>query len=358
MYISRHSSKSYFARFLSSSQATAVMRCELYDPLFSLWLRDLKDLPQDNINVILPLWYCDDSMTMWYSIQYNFPKIFHVFILISQNYIIKILRRKYYRRSNIYRIRIAMNISRIKLIAKNFLVVKLWHLLISRHFVNHAQQKLYGTQFVRQVSQYYNGWNYRVACQTNDHVPWNEIRFRLRVAPRRFNENVILPCCRITAKIDDDMIRYYVDEDLFLLEVSHSRINPDSERNNPGSPGDPGDPGDPPAGYDVTLIELPSSPPHLPHSPLANSTHAHVHVHDNSNTWIRTDKKCLCKCATQAWRGLVHSGWRISNILRWIMTIAESSSEFSRATLKILVWFSRWRARQERSSREIQGATC
>lgn len=82
------------------------------------------------------------------------------------------------------------------------------------------------------------------------------------------------------------MIRYYVDEDLFLLEVSHSRINPDNERNpnNPGSPGDPSDPGDSPAGYDVTLIELPSSPPHLPHSPLANSTHAHVHVHDNSNT--------------------------------------------------------------------------
>ncbi|XP_036148573.1 protein grainyhead isoform X2 [Monomorium pharaonis] len=88
----------------------------------------------------------------------------------------------------------------------------------------------------------------------------------------------------ITAKIDDDMIRYYVDEDLFLLEVSHSRINPEpgSERNNPDSP-DPGDPGDHSVGYDVTLIELPS-PPHLPHSPLANSTHGHVHVHDNSNT--------------------------------------------------------------------------
>jgi len=102
---------------------------------------------------------------------------------------------------------------------------------------------------------------------------------------------VTLPCCRITAKIDDDMIRYYVDEDLFLLEVSHSRINPadpsaDRNPNNPGSPGDPGDPGDPPttAGYDVTLIELPSSPPHLPHSPLANSTHSHAHVHDNGNT--------------------------------------------------------------------------
>lgn len=123
----------------------------------------------------------------------------------------------------------------------------------------------------------------------NDYVLRDEIRrFRSRVAPRRFNENVILPCYRITAKIDDDMIRYYVDEDLFLLEVSHSRINPEpgSERNpnNPGSPGDPGDPGDPPAGYDVTLIELPSSHSHLPHSPLANSTHTHVHVHDNSNT--------------------------------------------------------------------------
>lgn len=105
----------------------------------------------------------------------------------------------------------------------------------------------------------------------------------------RINECVTLPCYRITAKIDDEMIRYYVDEDLFLLEVSHSRINPadpsaDRNPNNPGSPGDPGDPGDPPAGYDVTLIELPSSPPHLPHSPLANSTHSHAHVHDNGNT--------------------------------------------------------------------------
>lgn len=82
------------------------------------------------------------------------------------------------------------------------------------------------------------------------------------------------------------MIRYYVDEDMFLLEVSHSRINsdPNVDRNpnNPGSPGDPSDPGDPPstAAYDVTLIEL----PRLAHSPLPNSTHAHTHVHDNSNT--------------------------------------------------------------------------
>lgn len=96
-------------------------------------------------------------------------------------------------------------------------------------------------------------------------------------------------CYRITAKIDDDMIRYYVDEDLFLLEVSHSRLNsdPSNDRNpNPGSPSDPNDSGDSPstAAYDVTLIELPSSPANLPHSPLANSTHAHTHVHDNVNT--------------------------------------------------------------------------
>lgn len=86
------------------------------------------------------------------------------------------------------------------------------------------------------------------------------------------------------------MIRYYVDEDLFLLEVSHSRVNPDpsNERNpnNPGSPGDPGDPGDSPAtaGYDVTLIELPSSSAHIAHSPLTNSTHGHAHVHETGNT--------------------------------------------------------------------------
>lgn len=91
------------------------------------------------------------------------------------------------------------------------------------------------------------------------------------------------------------MIRYYVDEDLFLLEVSHSRINsdPSNDRNNPGSPGDPSDPGDPPAtaGYDVTLIELP--PSHLPHSPLTNSAHAHTHVHDNGNTWTRREQREL-----------------------------------------------------------------
>ncbi|XP_011067345.1 PREDICTED: protein grainyhead isoform X1 [Acromyrmex echinatior] len=116
----------------------------------------------------------------------------------------------------------------------------------------------------------------------------NAIESKYKIASSSINNLYRKNTKGITAKIDDDMIRYYVDEDLFLLEVSHSRINPDpgSERNpnNPGSPGDPGDPSDSPAGYDVTLIELPSSPPHLPHSPLANSTHAHVHVHDNSNT--------------------------------------------------------------------------
>lgn len=151
----------------------------------------------------------------------------------------------------------------------------------------------------REFIKYYN---IIVAEVTALHANSKEFRFRSRVAPRRLNESVTLPCCRITAKIDDDMVRYYSDEDLFLLEVSHSRINPDNERNpnNPGSPSDPGDPNDPSAGYDVTLIKLPSPPPHLPHSPLANSTHAHVHVHDNSNTWSRTDKKRLGEYATQA----------------------------------------------------------
>ncbi|XP_067210610.1 protein grainyhead isoform X2 [Linepithema humile] len=113
----------------------------------------------------------------------------------------------------------------------------------------------------------------------------NAIESKYKIASSSINNLYRKNTKGITAKIDDDMIRYYVDEDLFLLEVTHSRINPDpsSDRNsnNPGSPDDPGDPGD---SYDVTLIELPSSPPHLPHSPLANSTHAHTHVHDNSNT--------------------------------------------------------------------------
>lgn len=68
---------------------------------------------------------------------------------------------------------------------------------------------------------------------------------------------------RITAKIDDDMIRYYVDEDLFLLEVSHSRLSQEqhqerSSRTDNGSPQDPGDGLE--SYYDVTLIELPLIP--------------------------------------------------------------------------------------------------
>lgn len=36
--------------------------------------------------------------------------------------------------------------------------------------------------------------------------------------------NVILcSICRITAKIDDEMLKYYCNEDIFLLEVRHSK---------------------------------------------------------------------------------------------------------------------------------------
>lgn len=45
-----------------------------------------------------------------------------------------------------------------------------------------------------------------------------------------------LPSCRITAKIDDDMISFYCNEDIFLLEVQ--QIEDDL--------------------YDVTLTELPN----------------------------------------------------------------------------------------------------
>ncbi|KOX77113.1 Protein grainyhead [Melipona quadrifasciata] len=118
----------------------------------------------------------------------------------------------------------------------------------------------------------------------------NAIESKYKIASSSINNLYRKNTKGITAKIDDDMIRYYVDEDLFLLEVTHSRVNPDpsNERNpaNPGSPGDPGDPGDPPAtaGYDVTLIELPSSPAHIAHSPLTNSAHGHTHVHETGNT--------------------------------------------------------------------------
>lgn len=78
----------------------------------------------------------------------------------------------------------------------------------------------------------------------------------------------------ITAKIDDDMIRYYVDEDLFLLEVSHSRLSPDHERRSPSDPMD--------ESYDVTLIELPLNP--QPTLPSGSSPH-HVVQHHVATTW-------------------------------------------------------------------------
>ncbi|XP_024935913.1 uncharacterized protein LOC107263230 isoform X2 [Cephus cinctus] len=121
----------------------------------------------------------------------------------------------------------------------------------------------------------------------------NAIESKYKIASSSINNLYRKNTKGITAKIDDDMIRYYVDEDLFLLEVSHSHVN--SDRNpNPGSPGDPGDPGDPPsAGYDVTLIELSSSPTPLPPSPLTvtaahahahSHSHVHSHVHETGNT--------------------------------------------------------------------------
>lgn len=113
------------------------------------------------------------------------------------------------------------------------------------------------------------------------------------------------------------MIRYYVDEDLFLLEVTHSRVaNPDpsNERNpaNPGSPGDPGDPSDQPAtaGYDVTLIELPSASAHIAHSPL-NSAHGHAHVHESGNTWTCSSKARGRRRRWWWWRW----GWRKMDVI-------------------------------------------
>lgn len=52
------------------------------------------------------------------------------------------------------------------------------------------------------------------------------------------NTNEVLICfCRITAKIDDDMLAYYCNEDLFLLEV---RQVPTAEEEL----------------YDITFVEL------------------------------------------------------------------------------------------------------
>ncbi|KAG8038672.1 hypothetical protein G9C98_000227 [Cotesia typhae] len=97
----------------------------------------------------------------------------------------------------------------------------------------------------------------------------------------------------ITAKIDDDMIRHYVDEDLFLLEVSHSTTpaNPECNQSNPGSPGDPDDPNDSTSiGYDVTLIKLqtqltpPSPSLSSSTSPATVNSHIHGHVHEVTNS--------------------------------------------------------------------------
>lgn len=115
----------------------------------------------------------------------------------------------------------------------------------------------------------------------------NAIESKYKIASSSINNLYRKNTKGITAKIDDDMIRYYVDEDLFLFQVSHSRVKSDSitDRNhNPSSPDDQ-DTGDPPNhGYDVTLIELHTSPIPLPQSPITPSLHAHAHMHDAGNT--------------------------------------------------------------------------
>ncbi|XP_066591732.1 protein grainyhead isoform X2 [Prorops nasuta] len=110
----------------------------------------------------------------------------------------------------------------------------------------------------------------------------NAIESKYKIASSSINNLYRKNTKGITAKIDDGMVRYYVDEDLFLLEVSHSRVNPETDRHpNPGSPSDPGDP-ETTVGYDVTLIELSTAAS----SPLTNSSHEHVHqhVHESANT--------------------------------------------------------------------------
>ncbi|XP_076285586.1 protein grainyhead-like isoform X2 [Lasioglossum baleicum] len=89
----------------------------------------------------------------------------------------------------------------------------------------------------------------------------NAITSKYEIASSSINNLYRKTTKGIKAEIDDDMIRYYVDKELFLLEVRHSRVNPDpnNERNPPTTPG-----------YDVTLIEVPSSATHRAHSPLTN----------------------------------------------------------------------------------------
>ncbi|XP_034933822.1 uncharacterized protein grh [Chelonus insularis] len=113
----------------------------------------------------------------------------------------------------------------------------------------------------------------------------NAIESKYKIASSSINNLYRKNTKGITAKIDDDMIRYYVDEDLFLLEVSHSASNSnqnlDRNSSNPNSP-DPDDPNESSSiGYDVTLIELPSVQGQLPPapSPIAVNSHGHVHAH-------------------------------------------------------------------------------
>lgn len=86
------------------------------------------------------------------------------------------------------------------------------------------------------------------------------------------------------------MVRFYVDEDLFLLEVTHTPVTNNSDPNSEHDPSSPGDVRS--SGYDVTLIELSSSvsaPVSLavsgPLSPHPHPhQHQHGHPHDSNNT--------------------------------------------------------------------------
>ncbi|XP_046435585.1 protein grainyhead isoform X1 [Neodiprion fabricii] len=123
----------------------------------------------------------------------------------------------------------------------------------------------------------------------------NAIESKYKIASSSINNLYRKNTKGITAKIDDDMVRYYVDEDLFLLEVSHTSVSSNSD---PNSEHDPSSPGDirngAGAGYDVTLIELstpavqPSVPVSVPGSlsphPHSQHQHQHGHPHESNNT--------------------------------------------------------------------------
>lgn len=85
------------------------------------------------------------------------------------------------------------------------------------------------------------------------------------------------------------MVRWYVDEDFFLLEVSHTPNidhidHNDRNHSNPGSPDDTGDPNK--IQLDVTLIELQlPSPPSPITTNSHNLGHPHTqHIHEVPNT--------------------------------------------------------------------------